>query len=185
MVGPDDRYAKRFHSMGVQAGIAFPPGATFGQHRIAIGDHALVGPRVALSVGLLGESLPPGDPIISIGARVRIGRDSSIAGRVGITIEDDVITGPGVFITDHNHRYDDPDTPIGQQWVDEAEVRVGAGSWIGTGAVILPGTDIGRNVTVAAASVVRGRVPDRCVVAGAPAKVVKEYHEGQGWRTPS
>ena len=60
-------------------------------------------------------------------------------------------------------------------------VSIGAGSWLGTGAVILPGSAIGRNVVVAAGAVVRGKVPDRCVVAGIPARVVREYVPGLGW----
>jgi len=45
----------------------------------------------------------------------------------------------------------------------------------------LPGACIGRNVVVAAGSVVRGTVPDRCVVAGVPARVVRQYLPGDGW----
>ena len=60
-------------------------------------------------------------------------------------------------------------------------MSVGAGSWLGAGAIILPGTVIGRNVVVAAGSVVRGHVPDRCVVAGVPAKVIRAYVAGDGW----
>jgi acetyltransferase-like isoleucine patch superfamily enzyme len=39
-------------------------------------------------------------------------------------------------------------------------------------------------VVVAAGSVVRGEVPDRCVVAGVPARVVREFHEPAGWSRP-
>jgi acetyltransferase-like isoleucine patch superfamily enzyme len=49
------------------------------------------------------------------------------------------------------------------------------------GAVILPGARIGRNVAVAPGSVVRGDVPDRCVVAGVPVRVIRE-HTPAGWR---
>jgi acetyltransferase-like isoleucine patch superfamily enzyme len=101
-----------------------------------------------------------------------------------VVIEDDVTTAPNVYITDHNHNYEDPEVPIARQWPAEAAVRVGAGSWLGTGAVILPGADIGRNVTVAAGAVVRGVVPDRCVVAGAPARVVRRFEPGEGWVPP-
>jgi acetyltransferase-like isoleucine patch superfamily enzyme len=48
---------------------------------------------------------------------------------------------------------------------------------------VLPGARIGRNVVIAAGSVVRGEVPDRCVVAGVPAKVVRAYTEA-GWLPP-
>jgi acetyltransferase-like isoleucine patch superfamily enzyme len=87
------------------------------------------------------------------------------------------------LLIDQNHGYEDPDTPIGSQFPVNRPVSVGAGSWLGAGAIILPGTTIGRNVVVAAGSVVRGEVPDRCVVAGIPAKVVRE-HTGAGWQPP-
>ena len=60
-----------------------------------------------------------------------------------------------------------------------------AGTWLGTGAVILPGADIGRNVVVAAGAVVRGNVPDYAVVGGVPAKVIREYLPGSGWVAPA
>jgi acetyltransferase-like isoleucine patch superfamily enzyme len=64
-------------------------------------------------------------------------------------------------------------------------VVVGAGSWVGHGAIILPGTTIGRNVVVAAGAVVRGSVEDYAVVGGAPARVLRRYEPGVGWTTPS
>src|SRR6185437_8526833 len=72
-----------------------------------------------------------------------------------LVIGDDVFTGPYVYITDQNHGYADPDMPIGRQMPHNAAVRIGSGSWLGAGAVILPGACIGRNVVIAAGSVVR------------------------------
>ncbi len=71
--------------------------------------------------------------------------------------------------------------PIGRQVPLNSAVRIGAGSWLGAGAIVLPGTLIGRNVVVAAGSVVRGIVPDHCVVAGVPARVVRMYEPDAGW----
>ena len=94
--------------------------------------------------------------------------------------------GPYVYITDQNHGYADPDVPIGRQWPSNTAVSIGPGTWLGAGAIVLPGACIGRNVVVAAGSVVRGRVPDRCVVAGVPARVVREYvGAAAGWARPS
>ena len=92
-----------------------------------------------------------------------------------------MFAGPYVYITDQNHNYTDPDVPIGRQLPLNSAVSIGAGSWLGAGSIVLPGAVIGRNVVVAAGSVVRGVVPDRCVVAGVPARVVRKYELGSGW----
>ncbi|MET0460040.1 MAG: acyltransferase, partial [Ilumatobacteraceae bacterium] len=47
------------------------------------------------------------------------------------------------------------------------------GSWLGYGTVVLPGAKIGRHVVIGANSVVRGEIPDNCVAAGNPAKVIR------------
>jgi acetyltransferase-like isoleucine patch superfamily enzyme len=181
-VSPDDERGRRYRALGSGSCLAIPPGPVINEGWIAIGEATLIGPNVSLAAGLPGEPLDPAaPPIIRIGDRCNIGRGSSLNGRVGLVIEDDVTTGPNVYVTDHNHRYDDLALPIGRQWGNEAPVRIGAGSWLGTGVVVLPGADIGRHVTVAANSVVRGAVPDHCVIAGAPAKVVRQYVEGEGW----
>ena len=75
------------------------------------------------------------------------------------------------MLTDQNHGYEDPDVPIGRQFPVNRPVSIGSGSWLGAGAIVLPGARIGRNVVIAAGSVVRGEIPDRCVVAGVPARV--------------
>jgi len=94
---------------------------------------------------------------------------------------DDIQTGPYVYITDQNHVYVDPDEPIGRQWPVEAAVSIGSGSWLGANVVILPGTTIGKHCVVAAGAVVRGNIPDHCVVAGVPARIVRRYSPDAGW----
>jgi acetyltransferase-like isoleucine patch superfamily enzyme len=171
--------------MGRDSCIAFPPGAVFGERWISIGSATLIGPYVSLAVGMPNETIDPNaNPVIIIGHRCTVGRGNSIIGRCRIEIEDDVTIGPNVYITDHNHSYADVALPIAQQWLTEDPVRIGAGSWLGAGVIVLPGADIGRNVTVAAGSVVRGWIPDRSVVAGAPARVVRRHIEGEGWVPP-
>lgn len=181
MVGPDDPHGRRFARMGTHSGIAFPPGALMGERWIAIGNETLVGPHVSLAVGMPGEEMETDEPIIVIGDRCNVGRGSSIVARCHVVIEDDVTIAPNVYITDHNHAYEDVSIPISQQWPTEAPVRVGAGSWLAAGATVLPGADIGRNVTVAAGAVVRGTIPDYAVVAGVPGRVVRRFQPGEGW----
>jgi acetyltransferase-like isoleucine patch superfamily enzyme len=119
--------------------------------------------------------------VLRIGDRCVIGRGSHVIAHESVVIGDDVFAGPYVYITDQNHGYRDPDVPIGRQLPVNAAVSIGAGSWLGAGAIVLPGACIGRNVVVAAGSVVRGVIPDRCVVTGVPARVVRVYAPGEGW----
>jgi acetyltransferase-like isoleucine patch superfamily enzyme len=185
VAGPDDAIGKRYFHMGSDSSIAFPPGAVFGEEWISIGSGTMIGPHVSLAAGMPGEYFPPESaPLITIGNRCSIGRGSTILGRARIEIGDDVMTGPHVYITDHNHTYDELDVPIGKQWFDHDPVSIGEGSWLGAGAIVLPGARIGRHVTVAGGAVVRGEVPDNAVVAGVPAKVVRRYVEGEGWVPP-
>jgi serine acetyltransferase len=176
---------RKFASFGPRSLIAFPPGAMFGESWIQVGDATMIGEQVTLCAGMMpGHEL--GDvPVLKVGNRCVIGRGSHIVAHQSIVIGDDVFTGPYVYITDQNHSYADPDVPIGRQWPVNSAVSIGAGTWLGAGVVILPGSTIGRNVVVAAGSVVRGKVPDLCVVAGIPAKIVREYVPGAGWYRPS
>ncbi len=174
---PAGRAFRRFGSGSI---MAFPPGSVFGEGGIEVGEGTLIGQLVTLSAGMLPDQDLFGLTLLSIGDRCVIGRGSHIVAHQEITIGDDVWTGPYVYITDQNHGYEDPDMPIGRQFPVNSPVSIGAGSWLGAGAIVLPGARIGRNVVVAAGSVVRGDVPDHCVVAGVPAKVVRE-HTKAGW----
>jgi acetyltransferase-like isoleucine patch superfamily enzyme len=174
---------RAFREFGRGTVMAFPPGAVYGENWITIGEDTVIGAFVTVSAGLVpGQDLGP-DPVLRIGDRCVIGRGSHIVAHADIKIADDVWTGPYVYITDQNHGYEDPDTPIGRQWPVNNPVAIGAGTWLGAGAIVLPGSRIGRNVVVAAGSVVRGEVPDHCVIAGVPAKVVRMRTE-IGWARP-
>lgn len=179
---PGDDQARLFGRFGPSSCIAFPQGAMFGLQWIHIGEGTLIGPHVTLSAGMAPGQQMVTNPVVRVGDRCLIGRGSSIVGHLSIEIGDDVWTGPYVYITDQNHSYADPDVPIGRQMPRNAPVRIGPGSWLGTGAVVLPGACIGRNVVIAAGSVVRGTVPDHCVVAGVPARVVRAYVPDVGWQ---
>ncbi|HEY7324954.1 MAG TPA: acyltransferase [Streptosporangiaceae bacterium] len=175
---------RRFAVFGVHSLMAFPTGAVYGERWIEVGDQCMIAELVTLCAGMApGLDLGP-DPVLRLGDRCVIGRGSHIVAHQSIEIGDDVFTGPYVYITDQNHSYADVDVPVGRQWPVNSSVRIGAGSWLGTGAVILPGANIGRNVVVAAGAVVRGTVPDYAVIGGVPAKVIREYVPDVGWLAP-
>ena len=180
-IGPDDRPACRFGSFGSGTCISWPTGYVFGERWIHLGEDTLVGSHVTLSAGMVPGQQMVTDPVVRIGDRCLIGRGSAIVGHLSIDIGDDVFTGMNVYITDQNHGYEDLDMPIGTQLPSEDPVVIGADSWIGSGAVILPGARIGRHVVVGANSVVRGEIPDYSVVVGSPGRVVRR-HDGTAWR---
>ncbi|HJL76503.1 MAG TPA: acyltransferase, partial [Acidimicrobiales bacterium] len=179
--GPDGRAARRFGSFGSGTCISWPTGYVFGERWIHLGEDTLVGSHVTLSAGMVPGQQMVTDPVVRIGDRCLIGRGSAIVGHLSIDIGDDVFTGMNVYITDQNHGYEELDTPIGRQLPSEDPVTIGADSWIGSGAVILPGAKIGRHVVVGANSVVRGEIPDFSVVVGVPGRVVRR-HDGTAWR---
>jgi acetyltransferase-like isoleucine patch superfamily enzyme len=184
VVTADTPLGRRFAGFGSGSLIVFPSGSIFGEGSIAIGRDSLIGSLVTLSAGLVpGQDLGP-EPVLRIGDRCVIGRGSHVVAHACVSIGDDVFTGPYVYITDQNHGYADPDMPIGRQMPVNDPVTIGPGSWLGAGAIVLPGTRIGRNVVVAAGAVVRGDVPDHSVVAGVPARIVRSYTGAAGWNPP-
>lgn len=141
----------------------------------------MISSYVTLSAGMGPNQEMLTNPVVKIGNRCLIGRGSSIIGHWSIEIGDDVFTGMNVYITDQNHGYENLEEPIGTQIPNEEAVSIGEGSWIGSGAVILPGVKIGKHVVVGANSVVTSDVPDYSVVVGAPGRVIRQ-HDGNGWQ---
>jgi acetyltransferase-like isoleucine patch superfamily enzyme len=180
-IGPDDPQARRFGAFGRGSVLAFPQGAIYNQQYVRIGEGTMIGPYASLTAGMSPGQEMASDPVVRIGDRCVIGRGSHVVGHWSIEIGDDIQTGPYVYITDQNHSYLDPDDPVGRQWPVEASVRIGSGSWLGANVVVLPGATIGEHVVVAAGAVVRGKIPDHCVVAGVPARIVRRWLPDRGW----
>ncbi|MGC8801844.1 MAG: acyltransferase [Chloroflexus sp.] len=111
---------------------------------------------------------------ISIGRRSLIGEGCILRGQGGITIGDDVYLGTLVQILAVNHVFHDTTRPISAQGITAQGIRIGDGSWIGSGAIILDGVNIGKNAVVGAGSVVTKDIPDYCVAVGNPARVVRD-----------
>ena len=81
----------------------------------------------------------------------------------------------GVYIGDHRHAFDDPARAVMDQGLaGVAAVRVGDGAWLGENAVVCPGVTIGAGAVVGANSVVTRDVAPATVVAGSPARVLRE-----------
>ena len=181
-IGPDTIRGRRFGRFGSGSVICFPPNAIFNERYIHIGAGTMIGPQVTLSAGMIPGQECLTDPVVRIGDRCLIGKGSGIVGHLSVDIGNDVWTGHHVYITDQNHGYEDITRPISRQTQPERQVTIGEGSWLGFGTVVLPGSRIGRHVVVGANSVVTGELPDYCVAVGAPARVIRRHHDGEGWK---
>ncbi len=125
-----------------------------------------------------------GGPAIIFDDGCVVGRRCVISAKNRIHFERNVIFAPGVLVMDHNHAFSDINAPIAAQGITEGgTIRVEEGSWLGYGAAIVCSKGelvIGKNSVIAANSVVSRSVPPYCVVAGNPARVVKQFDPVKG-----
>lgn len=104
-----------------------------------------------------------------IGKNVFINFDCTFLALGGITIEDNVLIGPKVSLLSEGHDL----SPEYRHSLTVGHIRIKKSAWIGTGAMIFPGVTIGENAVVGAGSIVTSNVADNTVVAGVPAKFIK------------
>ena len=122
-------------------------------------------------------------PIIILKKGVTIQQNLHLTCANSIIVGENTAIAANVTITDIHHPYDEIDKPIEHQDIVVKSVEIGSDCKIYNNAVILPGTIIGKHVTVGANSVVNGVFPDYCVIAGAPARMLKRYdHDLMKWR---
>ena len=145
------------------------------------------------------------------GARVRIGAGSflnigvMVAAVELVEIGSHCMLANGCFVTDGNHRFDDPDAPVPWQgFTTKGPTRIGDNVWLGANVVVTSGVTIGERCVIGANSVVTTDLPPFTIAAGAPpgrcgdrvrrgglkpGLLVRQDHEAQGcrcrrtWRT--
>lgn len=110
---------------------------------------------------------------LQVGSNVNIGDFSIIDVSDDIIVGNDVAIGPRCVIYTHDHNYQEN---LAIPWHGKPvvkSVKIGNGSWIGSGVTILPGVEIGEGAIIAAGSVVTKSVKERSLVGGIPAKLIK------------
>lgn len=138
-------------------------------------------------LGSCGENVTVQQPVsilygkhTSVGSDVFINGGCTLQDSARITIGDRVVIAPDVKLYCGKHAVD-----ATQRWKRDASgvlklvtttrpISIGSDVWIGGGVTVLPGVTIGSNVVVGAGAVVTRNVPDNCVVAGVPARVIRE-----------
>nr|NYT99825.1 acyltransferase [Stenotrophomonas sp. SbOxS2] len=119
-------------------------------------------------------------PRITIGAASMFGNNVHISAIKSITIGKDCLLGSNIYIGDHSHGSTrqgciDLDIPPAQRALGDAcDIVIGERVWVGDGAVILAGSTIADGCIIGANSVVKGKFENAAVIAGAPARVIKE-----------
>lgn len=117
--------------------------------------------------------------LVNIGERVSFGGQVMISNTALVTIGHDCMIAYGVHIITATHDYNNH--PMWKHRIDRP-VQIGNHVWIGTNAIILPGVKIGDYAVIGAGTVVASHVPEKAVVVGNPARIVKyrdlsEYDE--------
>ena len=111
--------------------------------------------------------------VLIIGEGCNLGRFNEIYSTKEIILENNILTGERVYISDNLHDYSNPNIPIiNQAIIQKKTVKIGEGSWIGVGAAII-GASIGKHCVIGANAVVTHDIPDFSVAVGIPAKVIK------------
>ncbi len=159
-----------FAGFGRKTVVSYPLRLS-GEERIRIGA------GVYLGAGCWLQALPDsGNRSVAIS----IGDGASIAGACvlsavrSVRLEENVLLARNVYISDHIHKYSRTDLPILAQGVDKiGPVLIKRGAWLGQNVVVCPGVTIGAGAVIGANSVVNCDVPDYCVAAGAPARVIR------------
>lgn len=124
-----------------------------------------------------------------IGKNARIGDYVHINADSRIEIGDNVLMASKIFISDTNHgnyngeNQSSPDSNPSERAFFFKEVIIGNNVWIGENVVILSGTIVGDGCIIGANAVLNGKdYPSYSIIAGIPAKVVKQFnHDTNSW----
>jgi acetyltransferase-like isoleucine patch superfamily enzyme len=114
-------------------------------------------------------------------ARIRIGRGTflnlgvMVAAAKLVEIGEHCMFANGCFVTDADHRFDDPEKPVPWQgFTTKGPTRLGDNVWCGANVVITGGVTIGERCVIGANSVVTRDLPAFSLAAGSPAKVLRQ-----------
>ncbi len=139
--------------------------------QVHLAEGVYVGHRAMLKGDTRGE--------LRIGAGSWIGQDVYLQSAGGIEIGAKVGVGPRAMVLTSTHAETPPPAAVLDAPLEFAPVAIGEGCDIGLGAILLPGTTLGPGVQVGAGAVVSGEFPGGTVLAGVPARVLRERGTGR------
>ena len=156
---------------GSTQALALVPGILGQYVRRAFLAHVLAGchPTAAIEFGtIFSQADARIDENAYIGPRCHLGL---------VHVGPNALLAAGVHVPSggRTHGTDDLSVPIRDQPGSRTLVRIGAGAWIGSAAVVM--ADVGRDTIVGAGAVVTTPLPDRVIAAGVPARVLRSREE--------
>ncbi|MGK5027410.1 acyltransferase [Janthinobacterium sp. RB2R34] len=166
---------KRWHLRNIYIG---PRSIIRGAQKISLGENFYAKDMLWLDA-IMRYGDQQFSPTIKIGKNVSISRNVHIAAISQVTIDDGVMIGSNVLITDHSHGSLADElslikmrSPAQRPLLSKGEIKIGKDVWIGEGVVILAGISIGHGAVIGANSIVTKNVPDRTTVGGIPARKI-------------
>jgi acetyltransferase-like isoleucine patch superfamily enzyme len=141
--------------------------------RLEIGRDVLFEPDVWLTA--------PAPARITIGQGTFLNIGVMVAAAGLVEIGEHCMFANGCFVTDADHRFDDPERPVPWQgFTSKGPTRIEDNVWCGANVVITGGVTVGERSVIGANSVVTHDIPAFSVAAGAPAKVLRKIEYGRG-----
>ncbi len=121
---------------------------------------------------------------VRIGAKTVLGQECTISAFQHVSIGRECIVADRVMLIDFDHGVVEVDRPIRHQGIYKRDVRVGNNVWMGYGACVLRGTNVGDNSVLGTYTVVTRDVPANAVAGGIPARVLRMRNtpERMRWR---
>jgi acetyltransferase-like isoleucine patch superfamily enzyme len=136
-----------------------------------------VGPEVLFEPGVWITA--PGQARVRIGAGSFLNQGVMLASEQLVEIGEHCMLANGCFVSDANHRFDDPEKPITWQgFQSKGPTRIGDNCWLGANVVVTSGVSIGERCVIGANSVVTHDIEPFSIAAGLPARVIKRVEYG-------
>lgn len=170
------KYIRFYKKSGFFYMLAFP--SIKGWKKIKLGKHFYANRFLRIEVIGADDEFR-----LFIGDNVSVGENFHVAACNKVVIEDNVLMGSRILITDHNHgvynghNISDPNlAPQKREIFSDGPVVIEQNVWIGDGVVILPNVTVGKSSIVGANSVVTKSIPAYSIAGGIPAKVLKQFN---------
>jgi acetyltransferase-like isoleucine patch superfamily enzyme len=141
-------------------------------------ENIAVGDNVQIKAGVV---LRPETGFISIGNNVVINHYTVIHAKGGVEIGDWSVIAPQCGLFAQNHSFDSFEMPITKQPNVGRGITLMGDNWLGAGAIILDGVTLGKGTVVGAGTVVTKPFPMAKIIAGNPAKIIKDRAPQGNW----